>query len=319
MLPLSGGCTTGLGWEVALDSCIRLVETGDYAAAETGLLRVLGEAEESGAGDERLAQVLSWLGTVYKHQGRSFESQRCLQRALSLAEKRYGTNHPELFNHLNNLAVAHHDLGNYGKAESLYRRSLDSAMEAGTAQVAMTLNNLAMLYSYKGNYTEAEILHRRALDTWEKTLGPLHPQTTVAWYSLGVLHRTRGDNAQARLRFEQALTTWEDTLGPQHMQLAGVLAYLADLDLAEEKYHDAENRILRALTIGEKLLGPAHPHVGRMMNLYASVLHKTGRKAEAKKLKNRAKALLARHASDNFTKHTVDFRSLAPSHARTGN
>ena len=116
--------------------------------------------------------------------------------------------------------------------------------------------------------------------------------------------------AEARMLFERALASWESTVGPNHPQVAGALTYLAELDLAAKKYGDAESRLVRALTIAEKQLGADHPYTGEMMNLHATVLRKTGRKTEAKRVEKRARALLAKHASDNLTNHTVDFRTL---------
>ena len=45
--------------------------------------------------------------------------------------------------------------------------------------VAASLNNLAELYHAQGRYTEAQTLYRLALGIWEKTLGPEHPNVTA--------------------------------------------------------------------------------------------------------------------------------------------
>ncbi len=58
------------------------------------------------------------------------------KKALEVAEKNVGPNHPD---------------------------------------VATSLNNLALLYKTQGQYAQAEPLYKQALAIWEKALGPDHP------------------------------------------------------------------------------------------------------------------------------------------------
>ena len=46
---------------------------------------------------------------------------------------------------------------------------------ANHPDVAWSLSNLALLYHYRGRYAEAEPLYKRSLAIREKALGPDHP------------------------------------------------------------------------------------------------------------------------------------------------
>jgi tetratricopeptide (TPR) repeat protein len=79
---------------------------------------------------------------------------------------------------LNNLANIYSDLGDYQKAEPLYKRALEireKVLGPDHPDVSDSLNNLANLYSDLGHYQRAEPLYKRALEIKEKVLGPDHP------------------------------------------------------------------------------------------------------------------------------------------------
>jgi len=65
--------------------------------------------------------------------------------------------------------------------------------------VATSPNNLAELYRAQGRYTEAEPLYKRTLAMREKALGPDHPSVATSLNSLAILYRAQGQYAQAEL------------------------------------------------------------------------------------------------------------------------
>ena len=76
--------------------------------------------------------------------------------------------------------------------------------------------------------------------------------------------------------------------------MAGSLNSLAGFYNDQGRFAEAELFYRRALDILEKALGPRHPEVAASLEGYAQVLRKLKRKAEASKLEDRAKALLAK-------------------------
>jgi tetratricopeptide (TPR) repeat protein len=63
--------------------------------------------------------------------------------------------------------------------------------------VAASLNNLGLLYRTEGHYAQAEPLYKRPLTITEKALGPNHPAVATGLENLAVLYRATKRDAQA--------------------------------------------------------------------------------------------------------------------------
>ncbi|MFQ5458052.1 MAG: tetratricopeptide repeat protein, partial [Myxococcota bacterium] len=75
-----------------------------------------------------------------------------------------GSNHPDLVSILQNYALVYLELGKYGKAESMTRRSLKIAEEAygpNHPNVAMAVSNLMAIYQKQGKDKEARSLAKK--------------------------------------------------------------------------------------------------------------------------------------------------------------
>ena len=57
---------------------------------------------------------------------------------------------------------------------------------------ATSLNNLAMLYDHMGDYAKAEPLYKEALEIRQKVLGPDHPDTARSLNNLAYLELDLG-------------------------------------------------------------------------------------------------------------------------------
>ena len=60
-------------------------------------------------------------------QGKYEEAAARAEKALALAELRFGKAHPGTLKIVNNLAMAYHDQGRHGEAEPLFRRVLEES------------------------------------------------------------------------------------------------------------------------------------------------------------------------------------------------
>ncbi|AEP13144.1 tetratricopeptide repeat protein [Chloracidobacterium thermophilum] len=77
------------------------------------------------------------------------------KKALEVAEKSVGPEHPNVAKSLNNLAYLYNAQGQYAQAEPLFRRALaiqEKALGPDHPDVATNLNNLAVLYKNQGQY-----------------------------------------------------------------------------------------------------------------------------------------------------------------------
>ncbi|MHC4183491.1 MAG: tetratricopeptide repeat protein, partial [Planctomycetota bacterium] len=92
------------------------------------------------AQEELWKQLNSKVVMLYQ-QGRYAEAAEVAEEALTVAEKTFESNHPD---------------------------------------VATSLNNLALLYQAQGKFAEAEPLYKRSLKIVEKALGPEHPYVAAS-------------------------------------------------------------------------------------------------------------------------------------------
>ena len=86
-------------------------------------------------------------------------------KALDVAEKSVGPNHPAVATSLNNLALLYLAQGQYAQVEPLYKRSLamaEKTLGPEHPDVATSLNNLAALYRATDRSDAAEELEKRA-------------------------------------------------------------------------------------------------------------------------------------------------------------
>ena len=184
--------------------------------------------------------------------GKYAEATPIAERVLTLAERRFGSDHP---------------------------------------QVGTRLNDLALLYRAQGRYADAEPLYKRDLGIVEKAFGPDHLQVSTTLISLGIIYQAQGRYDEAEPQLERALAIRERGLGGSHPDVANVLTYLAIVYQAQARDADAEVVTMRALAIQEAALGMAHPDVATTLNNLALIQSKQGRHAEAESLYKRSLAI----------------------------
>ena len=115
-----------------------------------------------------LAEAI-WLNQqsiLLYQQGKYDEAIPLSQRSISILERVFGKDHPDVAASLNNLAQLYKAQSKYDLAEPLYQRALairERVLGKDHPDVATSLNNLAGLYQAKGKYDLAEPLYQRSL------------------------------------------------------------------------------------------------------------------------------------------------------------
>jgi tetratricopeptide (TPR) repeat protein len=88
--------------------------------------------------------------------------------------------------------------------------------ELATTEAASLLFQAGYYLDDRGHYEQAEPLLQQALTTYERVLGPEHPDTLSTVNNLAILYRRQGKYEQAEPLYQRALTTKERVLGPEH-------------------------------------------------------------------------------------------------------
>ena len=120
-------------------------------------------------------QVVQLLG-----QDNYKEATAIAEKALAVAERVLGPEHPDTLTNVNLLATLYQAQGRYSEADPLFMRVLaDRERVLGPEHPATLASaaSLARIFQDQGRYGEAEPLLKRVLTAQERALGPEHPYT----------------------------------------------------------------------------------------------------------------------------------------------
>ncbi|MDM8522034.1 tetratricopeptide repeat protein [Desulfococcaceae bacterium HSG8] len=192
---------------------------------------------------------------------------------------------------LNRMAELYRVVGEYDKAESMYKLVLsieEKIYGPEHARVAATLNNLALVYDSLGDADRAEPLYRRSLTIREKVYGPDHPDVAVTLKHMGGLYDSLGEYARAMTFYHRALGIDEKLYGSEHMDVAMDLGNLASVYHALGEYARAESLYKRTLAMEKKIRGSEDSFVAATISNLAGLYHIIGEYARAKPYYHRA-------------------------------
>jgi tetratricopeptide (TPR) repeat protein len=198
---------------------------------------------------------------------------------------------PDAAKNLYTLAGLHYEIGDYGKAQDLYKRVISITEDSFGPEhpdIATCLTKLVDSYIQIGDYSKAEPLLKRAISIQKKALGPEHLETSESLNYLALLYKYMGDYTRAEPLYQQALSIGEKVLGPQHPDIATYLNNLAALYYEIGKYGKAESLYQRSLSIKEKAFGPEHPETATGLNNLAALYVKIADFDKAESLYQRA-------------------------------
>jgi tetratricopeptide (TPR) repeat protein len=264
--------------------------------------------------DDNAITPFTRLARLAQGQSRWDEAERWYKASLTLAETRFGTDHPQVATSLNNLAGLYYAQGRYGEAEPLYRRSLqimEQQLGADHPDVATSLNNLASLYRAQGRYGEAEPLYLRSLHIREQQLGADHPHVAQSLNNLAGLYEAQGRYGEAEPLLQRSLQIMEQQLGADHPAVATSLNNLAGLYEAQGRYGEAEPLLQRSLQIREQQLGADHPAVATSLNNLAELYRAQGRYGEAEPLRLRCLEIERKSLGEDHPQIAASLNNLA--------
>ena len=201
------------------------------AALRPHVLSVL--QTDYGPVSEKNGRLINQLAVYLLARAEHTEAEPLLRRAVRVAEKALGFNHPNVAATLNNLASFLLDIGRPAEAEPLMRRALaidEQSLGPDHPRVAVYLNNLAaLLEEWCGRYEEAERLKRRSLDIDERSLGPEHPNVAIRLSNLAHNLQITDRLAASEPLMRRALEIDLKNFGPDHPRVARDLSNLATL------------------------------------------------------------------------------------------
>ncbi|MFI6390870.1 tetratricopeptide repeat protein [Nonomuraea sp. NPDC050547] len=191
------------------------------------------------------------------------------ERALTLAEDRFGPDHPALIGFLTNLAAT---LSGLRRDDALRHAAravaiAEASLGPGHRDLAPRVGNLAAVYIDLDRAHDALPMARRALSIATATLPPGHPDLGRHLGNLAAALAGVGDHEQALALELQALDLTERALPADHPEL---VVRLGNLALAHHATGDTQQAIgcaAHAVTLAVRILGPRHPTTGWAQHL----------------------------------------------------
>jgi tetratricopeptide (TPR) repeat protein len=219
----------------------RSIETTSYSPLVGGDDRVLADRPQRssstpGEGRDGAPQDLASLiklGVSKLETGDDPAATDYFRRALEMADRSLGPDHPDLMLLLNDLTRLYLKQSAHAAAEPLLLRLLDMKRSKGEdhPEVATVMASLAAVRQALGRHESAEQLWRRVLDIRERTLAPNHFAIATALEHLGDVCAARGNIVEALSSLQRAQTIRERTLGGGHPSLRTSRERIADLQL----------------------------------------------------------------------------------------
>lgn len=206
---------------------------------------------------------------IYEYLSNTKDAAMLFERALRIAEYRYGENSmvtAECYDHLSEM-----DFGN-NNFEAGYNNAVRSLKIASSVlgdlhpRLASRYGNIGHYYWEKGNYDKAKELYDKALNICLKTYGERHLDTSISYNNLGSLYDKREEWDKALFFFQKSLGIRMELLGEDNPKVAVSYNNIGGIYAKQKKYEEAINFIYKSLQIRVRLYGESHPSVATCYN-----------------------------------------------------
>jgi CHAT domain-containing protein len=276
-----------------------LVLLGRFQEAEPLVKEALTTRERiAGASHVTVAQSLATLTDVLHERGSVQEAAAMAQRAYDVAARTYSSTSIELGDYTNRVARAQIAMGNYPRAEQLYRESLalrEKTTGPDSLAAAESIGGLARVALLANDNAASEVRHRQSLAIRERVLGPDHPQVANDVSNLGLLSYRRRDYKSAINLHERALRIREQAFGSSSLAVALTLNNLGLVYWRQGDYPRAEEFFGRSLALSEQLYGPDSLQTTNALANLGIIAKETGNYAKAEREYRRALAIKEKH------------------------
>ncbi|HEY3352428.1 MAG TPA: tetratricopeptide repeat-containing protein kinase family protein, partial [Polyangia bacterium] len=274
---------------------------GRFAAAQAHFERALASLERYAPSSALVNSATEGLGEALTQQGQLKAGSDMLERALAMAERDTGPNHPRLGFYLLDLAAVSAARGRHEEALVRARRALELTRPEAR-QHFLIADCLVRI----GDSLVALNRFDEALDHYRQALGhgrsPKDPRVAGTLVRRGVALRGKGRLAEAAAEQQRGLALLEEGLEPEHPELALGLHELGLTLLAQRQPQAAAPLLERALASrAAAALRPADTAATRFA--LARALEGDARARDrAVALATAARAALAAAEGDNTTR-----------------
>jgi tetratricopeptide (TPR) repeat protein len=267
-------------------------------------------AEAPKADPADVVRQLDLACAEYQDTGQAQQAEPCLRRLLRLSGDLLGPHELSLNRVVNRLAGVYLELRQPGQAERL---PLEKWLARLTAEAPLStdrvdlLGTVAALALVRGQPGQSIARNHEAWAILEKRGETQTASAMAALNNLAIAYREAKRYQDAEDTLLRALAIGEQGGFAGTLALAYTHANFGHTYQSTKRYAAAERHLAHCLAIVEVVYGPASPRTVSLVNTYAAVLRKLGRKTEARAAESRV-----RNAGVSaFAGHSVDVADLA--------
>lgn len=195
-------------------------------------------------------------------------------KALELARKAYGEDHPLTIKMLMNNAVPLAKAKKYKQAEKVLLEAVTRSKEVyGPAHpvLATAYYNLGNLYVLSKQFSQAENALRSALSIYERIGGPTDRILAKPLFTRGKVSREQRRFEEALADFERAAAIFVQSGAEQSSEVAAVFQEIGTTQAELRRFDDARLSFDRAQAIYNHIYPNGHRHVGGLMKRRCSM------------------------------------------------
>jgi len=262
------------------------------------------------------------LAMVEWHSGYINEAKKLLLKAISIYEKTYQTDHPDLSDCCSDLAMVEKDLGNLNEAKELLQRTIaihEKLYTPDDLEFAKDYSNLAMVEMAFGNLNKAKVSLLDAISIERKANEPDDIALTRDYSNLAMVEKDLGNLAEAKKLLLKVIAAKKKVCESDHPTLAISYSNLAMVEQDLGNLNMAKNLLLNAIAIEEKSYKFGHPTLAISYSNLAMVERSLGDLNAAKDLLLKAIAIDEKFCMQDNPSHAQHYSNLAVVERALGN
>ncbi len=253
--------------------------------------------------------------------GRYDAALRIEEELVSVAKRDFGDEDARTATAINNLADSMLALGDYARAEELFRDVLEidrATIGTGHANYAIHLNNLAGAIDAQGRYAEAEAMLRQSLGVTEQAVGQNHPDYAITLNNLAGAVEAQGRLTEAEALYREAIDVDLKTVGKGHPQHTAHKNNLASVLRGQGRLDEAEVLFRQALESSKATIGDDHPNYAIQLSNLAGVLKQLEQYDEAETLFRQALEIDKATVGESHINYAIRLNNLGGTVAAQG-
>jgi tetratricopeptide (TPR) repeat protein len=225
-----------------------LIVQGKAPAAESLLnsrLKILG-LSDSVAQDRAL--LLTALGQAYLRQEKAADAEDCFLEAVSIGERKFGVDSPQLIESLDGLRQAEAKQKKYSAAETSARRILaiaDSHYKPNDPRLESAINNVLAVACIDGRCKDETELDTRLVAIREQVYGPDNQNTRAARLILAESYRHKKDYANTVAMLQRNVDSCRKAAPGELITALNNVAHALDLSGQPQKALDTAEEALQ--------------------------------------------------------------------------